>query len=151
MLQPRRVLLADDDLNVRSGVEELLSPLGLEILHADTGSEALEIARQRLSDLHLLLLDLHMPGMTGLDVMTSLRSEAERRLEDERRVETQVRLGVGAREPRLRLPPCILYSAEASEELRSRALALGAWAFLRKPVAPHALRGEVLRALQSAG
>ncbi len=139
MLQPRRVLLADDDLNVRSGVEELLAPLGLEILHADTGSEALEIARQRLSDLHLLLLDLHMPGMTGLDVMTSLRSEAERRLE------------VGAREPRLRLPPCILYSAEASEELRSRALALGAWAFLRKPVAPHALRGEVLRALQSAG
>jgi CheY-like chemotaxis protein len=137
MLQPRRVLLADDDLNVRSGVEELLSPLGLEILRAESGSEALEIARERLSELHLLLLDLHMPGMTGLDVMTSLRSEAERRFEVSRR--------------ELRLPPCILYSAEASEELRSRALALGAWAFLRKPVAPHALRGEVLRALQSAG
>ncbi len=134
MLQPRRVLLADDDLNVRSGVEELLSPLGLEIVRADNGSEAFEIARERLSDLHLLLLDLHMPGMTGLDVMTSLRDEAARALG-----------------PGLRFPPCILYSAEASEELRSRALALGAWAFLRKPVVPHALRGEVLRALESAG
>jgi CheY-like chemotaxis protein len=134
MLQPRRVLLADDDLNVRSGVEELLSPLGLEIVHADTGSEAFEIARERLRDLHLLLLDLHMPGMTGLDVMTSLRDEAARALG-----------------PGRRFPPCILYSAEASEELRSRALALGAWAFLRKPVVPHALRGEVLRALESAG
>jgi len=134
MLQPRRVLLADDDLNVRSGVEELLSPLGLEIVHADSGSEAFEIARERLSDLHLLLLDLHMPGMTGLDVLTSLRSELVGRLPSPPRI-----------------PPCILYSAEASEELRSRALALGAWAFLRKPVAPHALRGEVLRALESAG
>jgi len=65
---------------------------------------------------------------------------------------TSLRGEFGGRIPRpSRIPPCILYSAEASEELRSRALALGAWAFLRKPVAPHALRGEVLRALESAG
>ncbi|MBM3989433.1 MAG: response regulator [Planctomycetes bacterium] len=154
MLQPRRVLLADDDLNVRSGVEELLSPLGLEIVHADSGSQAFEIARERLHDLHLLLLDLHMPGMTGLDVLTSLRGELDglTPLRGELDGLTPLRGEIGGRRPRpSRIPPCILYSAEASEELRSRALALGAWAFLRKPVAPHALRGEVLRALESAG
>ena len=36
--------LADDDLEVRCGVEDLLTPLGLEFLHAESGPEALEIA-----------------------------------------------------------------------------------------------------------
>jgi CheY-like chemotaxis protein len=139
MLQRARVLLADDDLSVRSGVEDLLSPLGLEIVRAEDGTEALEIARAQLPDLHLLLFDLHMPGLTGLDVFTRLREELETRLRAE------------AAAPCLRLPPCILYSAEASVELQSRAIALGAFSFLKKPVVPTALRGEVLRALASAG
>lgn len=140
MLQRARVLLADDDLSVRSGVEDLLSPLGLEFVRAEDGTEALELARAQLSDLHLLLLDLHMPGLTGLDVFTRLREELEARGRSEL-----------AGPSRLRVPPCILYSAEASEELQSRALALGAFSFLKKPVVPTALRGEVLRALASAG
>jgi co-chaperonin GroES (HSP10)/CheY-like chemotaxis protein len=83
MLQRARVLLADDDLSVRSGVEDLLSPLGLEIVRAEDGTEALEIARAQLPDLHLLLFDLHMPGLTGLDVFTRLREELETRLRAE--------------------------------------------------------------------
>jgi CheY-like chemotaxis protein len=139
MLPRARVLLADDDLSVRSGVEDLLSPLGLEFVRAEDGTEALEIARAQLSDLHLLLFDLHMPGLTGLDVFTRLREELA------------TRLRADAAAPHLRVPPCILYSAESSEELRSRAIALGAFSFLRKPVVPTTLRGEVLRALASAG
>lgn len=129
MMQPnRRVLLADDDIEVRAGVEDLLSPLGLEVLHAETGTQALEIARERLDQLHLLVLDFHMPGCNGLDVFTSLRST-----------------------PGLRVPPCILYSGEATELVRSQALDLGAWAFLRKPVQPAELRSQVMRALRHAG
>ena len=132
MLKPRRVLLADDDLHVRSGVEELLAPYGLEFVRAESGVEALEIARARLSrpdlfaQLDLMVLDLHMPGCTGLDVLTSLKSD--------RAVQ--------------RVPPCIFYSGEATEELRRRAFDAGAWAFLSKPVQPDLLRGEVLRALR---
>ncbi|MCY3002127.1 MAG: response regulator [Planctomycetota bacterium] len=99
MIQRARVLIADDDLSVRSGVEDLLSPLGLEFVRAEDGTEALEIARAQLSDLHLLLLDLHMPGLTGLDVFTRLREELETRRRSE------------AAAPQLRVPPCILYSA----------------------------------------
>jgi CheY-like chemotaxis protein len=128
MLTNRRVLLADDDIEVRSGVEDLLSPLGLEVLHAETGPQALEIARERLEQLHLLVLDFHMPGCNGLDVFTSLRASS-----------------VG-----LRMPPCIFYSGEATELVRSKALDLGAWAFLRKPVQPDELRNQVMRALRHA-
>ena len=125
MIPNRRVLLADDDIEVRAGVEDLLAPLGLEFLHAETGLEALEVARQRLDQLHLLVLDFHMPGCNGLDVFVSLRAQARG----------------------LRVPPCILYSGAATDEVRSRALNLGAWAFLRKPVQPDELRSAVLRAL----
>jgi CheY-like chemotaxis protein len=126
MLPPRRILLADDDLEVRAGVAELLAPLGLEFLHADSGLEALRIARAstRARDLHLMVLDLHMPGLNGLDVLQSLRGEI---------VEFDV--------------PCIFYSGEATETVRQRALDAGASAFLKKPVQPDELRGEVLRAL----
>lgn len=123
----RRVLLADDDIEVRTGVEDLLSPLGLEVLHAESGPQALAIARERLQQLHLLVLDFHMPGCNGLDVFTSLRACAEG----------------------LRVPPCIFYSGEATELVRSKALDLGAWAFLRKPVQPDELRNQVLQALRS--
>ena len=128
-MQPiRHVLLADDDLEVRTGVQDLLLPLGLEIVHAESGPQALQIARARLHQLNLMVLDLHMPGCTGLEVLTLLKGEA------------------GC----VRVPPCIFYSGEATEEIRSRALAAGAWAFLRKPVNPELLRGEVLRALRQS-
>ena len=127
MMTPhRRVLLADDDIEVRSCVEDLLAPLGLEFLHAETGLKVLEIARTRLPQLHLLVFDFHMPGCTGLDVFTSLRDSAHGQ----------------------RIPPCIFYSGEATDMVRSKALDLGAWAFLRKPVQPDELRSEVLRALR---
>jgi CheY-like chemotaxis protein len=146
MLPLRRVLLADDDLEVRRGVEELLMPLGaklrgqfggLEFLHADSGFEALRIARERLDQLHLMVLDMHMPGCTGLDVLTSLCGETSLR------GELALRGPSGA----LRIP-CIFYSGEATPGIEQRALEAGAWAFLRKPVQPEQLRGEVLRALQ---
>jgi len=124
MMLPNRVLLADDDLEVRSGVEELLSPLGLEFLHAESGPEALSIALERHATLALMVLDVHMPGCTGLEVLSRLRIQVSQ-------------LAV----------PCIFYSGEAGEGLERQARDAGAWAFLRKPVQPDVLRIEVRRAL----
>lgn len=118
----RRVLLADDDLEVRSGVAEFLAPMGLECLHAETGPEAFEILRVEHMRLDLLVLDMHMPGYGGLEVLNRLREE-------------------------LGLLPTICCSGEATDELAARALEAGARAFLRKPLQPRALREEVLRAL----
>lgn len=124
MLPPYRALLADDDLGVRQGVEELLAPFGLEFLHAESGLEALEIAQQRMSSLALMVLDVHMPGCTGLDVLDRLRGEGDQLI-----------------------VPCIFYSGEATPAIEQRAFDAGAFAFLHKPVQPDLLRDEVRRAL----
>jgi CheY-like chemotaxis protein len=121
----KRVLLADDDPEIRSGVAEFLSPLGLEFLHAETGPDAVAILRLERARLDLMLLDMHMPGFGGLEVLARLRDE----------------LG-----PLPQLPT-ICCSGEATDELMARALDAGACAFLRKPLQPSALRKEVLRAL----
>jgi CheY-like chemotaxis protein len=117
----RRILIADDDFEVRTGVVELLYPLGLEVLEAESGSEALEILRVRPID--LALLDMHMPGRSGLELLTILQHES----------------------PRLR---CIFWSGDSTEAIERMARAAGAWAVLRKPLEPSRLRDEVIRALE---
>ena len=123
-MQPdRRILIADDDRELRSCVVELLAqlPIRLEILQAESGDEALTIIRR--AGLHLALLDMHMPGQTGLEVLETLRRET---------------LTV----------PCIVISGEASEAVRKQALIEGAYAVLRKPLEPRLLRDEVRRVLR---
>ena len=116
----RRILIADDDREVRAGVVDLLGDMDLEIVQAETGIEALHIVR--VSCLHLALLDMHMPGRTGLEVLSVIRREV----------------------PRL---PCIFFSGDATEAIRRQALEEGAWAVLAKPLVPSLLRREVRRAL----
>ena len=137
MLAPRRVLIADDDLEVRSGIADLLTPMGLEILQAESGLEVLEwLSKHARDPLDLLVLDVHMPGCSGLEVLTALKSRADA-LPASRRNEVHP------------LVPTIFCSGRAEPELERRAIEMGAFCFLRKPVRPDHLRGEVLRALQS--
>jgi len=120
----RRVLVADDDRDLRAGVCELLSDWHLEIVQAETGSAALEILRGE----HplLALLDMHMPGYTGLELVSFVRRET---------------LDV----------PCIVLSGDATDALRSMALHEGALAVFRKPPEPALLRAEVSRVLGQCG
>jgi CheY-like chemotaxis protein len=122
MIFDRRILIADDDRDLRACVAELLGdlPLRLEILQAESGPEALAVMRR--VPFHLALLDMHMPGQTGIEVLETLRRET---------------LDV----------PCIVISGEASEAVRQHALVIGARAVLRKPVEPRLLRDEVSRVL----
>ena len=116
----RRILVADDDREVRLGVAELLLDLGLEILHAETGTEAVELVRG--TRIHAALLDMHMPGYTGIQAIPLLRN-----------------LSAGL--------PCIVYSGRWSPDLEQEVLAAGAFACLKKPVDPAALRRTVSSAL----
>lgn len=116
----RRILIADDDLEIRQGVRELLSGLGLEFLEAENGSEALAIVRR--GDIQLALLDNQMPGATGLEILQVIHAEILR-------------------------VPCIVCSGDSFESLERMARAAGAIAVLRKPVEPLILRTEVVRAL----
>jgi len=121
MVQTRhRILIADDDSEVRLGAAELLDCLGL-VLQVGSGDEALEVIRAG-ETLHLALLDMHMPGQGGYEVFGVLRDEF----------------------PEL---PCILWSGDATEAVASNVVRAGAEAFLHKPVPPEELRGAVRRVL----
>ena len=116
----RRMLVADDDREVRLGVAELLDDLGLEIVHAATGTEAIELVRG--VRIHAALLDMHMPGYTGVQAIPILRG-------------LQAAL------------PCIVYSGRWSPGLEAEVLSTGALACLKKPVEPALLRRTVCLAL----
>ena len=118
----RRILVADDDTEVRLGAAELLSGLGLEVLQAGSGTEALSIFRRDPFD--IALLDVHMPGQDGVEVFKAFRAEA----------------------PEL---PCILWSGDATDAVAQFLLRSGAVAFLKKPVRPRLLKDEVQRVLES--
>lgn len=66
-----RLLLADDDDALREIVRELCAPF-FQILEAGTGDAALEIARVEHPD--LALCDFHMPGCSGLEALSALKS-----------------------------------------------------------------------------
>lgn len=117
-----RILCADDDLEVRSGVVDLLTGIGLDVVEAETGLEAIERARE--SRIDAALLDLHMPGCTGLQALPRLR---------------EVRRGL----------PCLVYSGDWTEALEELARAAGAFRILRKPIQPQLLRSEILRAVET--
>lgn len=117
-----RILCADDDLEVRRGVVDLLTGIGLDVLQAETGLEAIEQARSNRID--AALLDLHMPGCTGIEAITPLR---------------ELRRGL----------PCLVYSGDWTSSLEENARDAGAFQILRKPIVPKLLRSEILRAVNS--
>lgn len=70
-----RVLVVEDDHDVRLLLRLLLEDEGYAVVEADTGTKALE--RFALEPPHLVLLDVRLPGMSGLDVCRSLRAQTD--------------------------------------------------------------------------
>ncbi len=67
------VLLAEDDVAVRSSVSELLASRGYRVLEARDGVEAIRAARSYKDPIHLLLTDVVMPRMNGVDAAAGIR------------------------------------------------------------------------------
>jgi CheY-like chemotaxis protein len=101
------VLITDDDRGFRDAIRDLLAPQGFQTLTAADGEEALDIVLH--SPVHLLLLDMHMPKLSGLETIRRIK---------------QIRA----------ILPCILISADADDALIAEALAAQAFAVLAKPV-----------------
>ena len=107
---PRRTLLVVDDVEFnRLLLVDLLSPLGFEVLEADSGEGCLQLAQARPPD--LIVMDIVMPVMDGLETTRRLRQL-----------------------PALAAVPVIVVSASASIIDEQRSLACGANAFLPKPL-----------------
>lgn len=72
-----RVLLIDDHALVRKGIEELLQSRGVQVVAAvSSGEEGLRRARELSSD--IILLDIQMKGMTGIEALVQLRAAGDR-------------------------------------------------------------------------
>lgn len=107
-----RVLVVEDDLTVAEVVRTYLERAGLEIEHAADGVTALHLARQTSPD--LVVLDLMLPGLSGLEVCTRLR---------------QVRPDI----------PVIMLTALGEESDRLLGLETGADDYMVKPFSPREL------------
>jgi DNA-binding response OmpR family regulator len=98
----RKILIADDDLEILSLVRRHLRKKGLDVVEASDGEEALETARKEKPD--LVILDVMMPGMSGWEVCRAIR-------EDESLAHTRVIMltGIGERLNEMTSP---LYGAD---------------------------------------
>jgi two-component system, chemotaxis family, chemotaxis protein CheY len=108
----KRLLIVDDSKLMRDMVAACLRPLGAVAFEfAGTGLEAIE--RLALAGFDLVVLDLNMPDVGGLEVVEFARSQ-----------------------DRLRALPILIVTTRGDDESRTRVLAAGASGFLAKPFAP---------------
>jgi CheY-like chemotaxis protein len=117
MTQPASILMADDHPPNLLALEAVLSPLGQPLQPATSGAEALRWLET--GDFAVALLDVRMPGLSGLDVAARLR---------ERRIHT----------------PIIFISAVQEDSVvKAEGYARGAVDFIVKPFNPNVLRAKV--------
>jgi len=118
--QPYTILITDDDLGVREILSEIVEAQGFRAQRAASGEEALEIVQAE--PIHLALLDMHMPGLTGLETLQMVR---------------QVNW----------LLPAILITADATLELIRQAFHAHVFSVIPKPVNKNVVVTTVVRAL----
>ena len=118
-----KVLIVDDEPNIREVVGLYLRRDGHEVVSAADGEEALDVFRSSVPD--LVVLDLMLPKLNGMEVC--------RRMQAERRV------------------PLIMLTARGAEEERIVGLGIGADDYVVKPFSPRELAARVSAVLRRAG
>jgi two-component system chemotaxis response regulator CheY len=121
------ILVVDDSKVMRDMIIACLRPkAGLTFTHASSGLEAIE--RLSLKPFDLMLLDLNMPDIGGIEVLEFVRGQ-----------------------DKLRRLPIIVVTTRGDEASRSRALDAGASRFMTKPFTPDAILSEVEDLLAGGG
>ena len=118
--EPFSVLITDDDREWRETLREIVEPEGFRTLLASSGEEAVDIVRD--APVHLALLDMNLPRMSGLETLQLVHQ-------------------INA------LLPCILVTANATDELMRRAFSVRAYSVIPKPVSKNVLLYTMIRAL----
>ena len=119
-MRAKRVLVVDDEATVRDIVRRYLVADGFEVAEAADGPQALDQARALLPD--LVVLDVLMPGMDGLEVLRRLRTATD--------------------------VPVILLTARAEEVDKLVGLSVGADDYVTKPFSPRELVARVRAVLR---
>jgi CheY-like chemotaxis protein len=103
------VLIVDDDIRNIFALSSVLEDYGMDIKTADNGREAIAIAQK--GDLDVILMDIMMPEMDGLETMREIRKM-----------------------PVCKDLPIVAVTAKAMKGDRERCIEAGAWDYLSKPV-----------------
>ncbi|MFZ3199624.1 MAG: response regulator, partial [Candidatus Acidiferrales bacterium] len=116
----QRILIVEDEENARKGYEALLRKWNCDVLGVGSGEEALG----KFSEFspHVILVDVELPGMNGLDLVTQLGDEIQR-------------------------VPVIIITGRGSDERVAQAIESGAFWYIEKPLKPPILRALLDRAL----
>jgi two-component system alkaline phosphatase synthesis response regulator PhoP len=118
----KRVLVVEDEIKIARLVRDYLRQAGFEVLEAADGAAALTLARAEKPD--MIVLDLGLPGMDGLDVTRSLRATSS--------------------------VPIIMLTARSEETDRIVGLELGADDYVTKPFSPKELVARIRAVLRRA-
>ena len=94
ILESPTLLITDDDRDFRETIREVFEPRGFSTYLAGDGVQALEIVKR--NEIHLVLMDMHMPQLTGIETINRIRRLRQRL-------------------------PCILISGRLDDDIRSRA------------------------------
>jgi DNA-binding response OmpR family regulator len=120
MMSGKKVLVVDDDVKTVELVKLYLNRDGYRVLTAHNGNDALQLARDSKPD--LIVLDLMLPGISGLEVCRILRKESD--------------------------VPIIMLTAMTTDEDRLTGLDLGADDYVTKPFSPRELAARVRAVLR---
>jgi len=116
---PYSILITDDDTGCREALRSIVELEGFRTRLASCGEEALDIVREE--PIHLALLDMNMPTLTGLETLQMVRE--------------------------IHAIPCILITADVTEWLMRQALRAQAYSVIAKPVSKNVVLYTVVRAL----
>jgi two-component system chemotaxis response regulator CheY len=122
MVEMARILSIDDSLTIRNMVKSMLESEGFEVVSANDGVDAMEIAREQTFD--LVLSDINMPNMNGISLVSKLR-----------------RLDAYAD------TPIIMLTTEESDFKKNKAKNFGASGWLQEPFTEERLVGAVKKIL----
>ena len=119
-----KVLVVDDDPGVRGVLDRFLSEKGFEVETADDGESALSMIRRSEPD--LLLLDIYLPGMSGIDVLYNLEHEG-------------------------RTIPTLTFSGMPDDQMARESTLLGANDFIYKPFSLDDLQTNLMSKIAAMG
>lgn len=121
MSDSQLVAIVDDDRSIQSALKDLIESAGLSVRSFASAEEFLESGQR--SETACLVLDIRMPGMSGLELQAKLNAEGSR-------------------------IPIIFITAHGNAEMKMQAMAAGAVEFLSKPFDGEALLEKVRAALK---
>lgn len=122
------ILIVDDSPTIRNILRIYLMNLKAQVIEAERGDVALQMVEQ--GSVALVIADISMPGLTGLDLLKAIRGHASEAL---------------------RRTPVVLLTGDKSEGLKAEAQALGADDFIHKPVSHAELLRVVSRLAPTLG